>query len=399
MTRSRKTQAKTRAPAGKPSSVPGAKTSAEFRDEYDPGEEVKYLRGEITRLEGEREKYEKEQGGLLSLFRTLRETVETMEPPKVIYKPPTRKKVANPIVHVSHWCDWHEGAVQHSDEIEGFNEFTPELLRYRLRNCILDQLEWVELHRKNYQIDVSHDLFTGDLISGDIHEELRRTNEYPVPVQAIKAGDLVAEVVAMKAPHYKKVVVDFVTADNHSRLTHKPQSSEAGLNCWGYVTAHHAQARLANFSNVEFNIHPVIQKVVTVSRRRYLLTHGDRIRGWSGFPYYGIERKAGREAVRRMRKILADTDMVARKGGDYDPSLLLDKDRVGYHRMIMGHWHAPMAHPWFWIGGSASGTTAYDHQEGREAEPTQCAWFVHPFHGEFDRTNWHLRDDPVKATV
>ena len=398
MTDSKKSRARMSRPAGKPSSVPGAKTSAEFKGEYDPNEEVKFLRHKVHKLEDEREKYEREQGGLLSLFHDMREAIEELDPPKIIYKPPKRTASVSPIVHVSHWCDWHEGAVQHSDEIEGFAEFTPELLRYRLRNCVLDQLEWVELHRKNYRVDVSHDLFTGDLISGGIHPELLRTNEYPEPVQAIKAGELVAEVIAMKAPHYDRIIVDFVTADNHARLTRKPQSAEAGLNCWGYVTAFHAQARLSQFSNVEFNIHPVIQKVVEVMRRRYLLTHGDRVRGWAGFPYYGIERKAGREAIRRMRKVLRDTDKT-RKSLEGSGIVLVDPDRVAYHRMIMGHWHAPMAHPWFWIGGSASGTSAYDHQEGREADPIQCAWFVHPKHGEFDRTDWHLRDDPIKAAV
>ena len=400
MTSSRKSQARARTPAGKPSSVPGAKTTAEFKGEYDPDEEVRYLRDQIHGLESAREKYEKERGGLLSLFRDMREAIEALDPPQIIYTPPKRKMSSTPVVHVAHWCDWHAGANQESDEVEGFAEFTPELLRRRIKNCVFDQLEWLEVHRKNYTVDVSRDLFTGDLISGGIHPELLRTNEYPEPVQAIRAGELLAELIAMKSPHYKKVVVDYITADNHSRLTKKPQASEAGINCWGYVTACHAQARLERFPNVEFNIHPVIQKVVDVGGRNYLLTHGDRIRGWAGFPYYGIERKTGREAVKRMRKTLTTMREVAKmRDGNILPSDLDIQKLAGtlFDRIVMGHWHAPLAHPWYWIGGSASGTSAYDHSEGRESDPIQCAWFVHPSHGEFDRTDWNLRDDPVTA--
>jgi len=57
----------------------------------------------------------------------------------------------------------------------------------------------------------------------------------------------------------------------------------------------------------------------------------------------------------------------------------------------MGHFHAPLAHPWYWIGGSASGTDAYDHQNGRRAKPIQVAWIVHPKRGEFNRTEFELK--------
>ena len=57
----------------------------------------------------------------------------------------------------------------------------------------------------------------------------------------------------------------------------------------------------------------------------------------------------------------------------------------------MGHWHAPLEHPHYWIGGSVSGTDAYDHKNGRHADPQQVSWFVHPKWGEFDRTCWQLK--------
>ncbi len=339
-----------------------------FKGEYDPEVEIGFLRELLQEADRDREKDRKEYGGLKSLFRDLREQVEAIDPPKIDYKRPKLSKPASPIVHVSHWCDWHEGAVQDPDEIEGFNEFNPDILRARLKNCVRDQLEWVEVHRKNYVVDESRDLFTGDLISGGIHPELLWTNEYPPPVQAINAGELLAELIAMKAPHFDRVVVDFVTVDNHGRLTKKPQSNEAGLNCWGYVTGMYAKERLRDFPNVKFNLYPVIQQVVIVAGRRYLLTHGDRVRGWAGFPWYGLDRKVAKESIKRMRRGMAKFD-----------------------RVILGHWHTPLAHPWYWIGGSASGTTSYDHGEGRESEPIQSAWMVHPRHGEFDRTDWNLR--------
>ncbi len=354
----------------------------EFKQKFDPNEEVRYLRDEVRRMEIGRERYEKEHGGLKVLFMDLLGAVDAIDPPKIDYRKPKKTRVATPVVHVSHWTDWHYGAVQEPDEIEGFREFNPGILKAELRSCVREQLDWVELHRTNYTIDESRDLVTGDLISGGIHPELRWTNACPEPVQAIEAGELLAELIAMKAPHYKRVVVDFVTEDNHGRLTKKPQSIEAGLNCWGYVTGMYARERLRDFPNVEFNVYPQLQKVVKVGGRQYLLCHGHKVRGWAGFPYYGIERKVGREAVKRMRNVLKEAEFDVRKAIN-----------VLFHRVVMGHWHAPLTHPWYWIGGSASGTTAYDHGEGRESDPIQCSWLVHPRHGEFDRTDWLLRKE------
>lgn len=366
-------------------------TREEFEKQYAPDEEVRHLRQEVARLQSEREQYQTEQGGLRLLFRELGELVDALEPPRIDYRPPRGAKVSTPVTHVAHWTDWHMGAVQKPDEVEGFNEFSPEILRNRILNCVRDQQEWVELHRKNYVINVSHDLVTGDLISGGIHQELLVTNAYPEPKQAIEAGELLAKAIAMKAPHYERVVVDFLTVDNHSRLTKKPQASEAGVNTWNYVVGHHAKLRLRDFKNVDFRIHEKVEHVVDVGGRRYLICHGHTVKGWAGFPYYGIQRLVGREATKRMQRVVRET---ANR-----PSVDVAK-AIGrlFDRVVMGHWHAPLVSPWYMIGGAATGTTAYDHGEGRDSQPIQCSWLCHPKHGEFDKTDWLLRDDPQEES-
>jgi len=109
--------------------------------------------------------------------------------------------------------------------------------------------------------------------------------------------------------------------------------------------------------------------VIDVNGMSYLIMHGHQVRGWMGKPYYGFDRKVGREAIKRMRSKL--------------PGVLFD-------RLVMGHWHEP-ANTLDWIiGGSLSGTDAYDHKNGRYAPPLQPIWLVHPKHGEFDWTRIEL---------
>ena len=208
----------------------------------------------------------------------------------------------------------------------------------------------------------------GDSIGGDIHDELRVTNEFPAPVQSCRAGLLLSQQIAMLAPHFSKVRVEFVTEDNHARLTKKPQAKEAGQNTYNYVVGFIAQQAASLIPNVEFNLYPQYETVVDVRGRRYLISHGHAVRGWAGFPWYGVERKVGREALKRMNA----------------------PDIRKFNRVVGGHWHTPLATPWYWFSGSVSGTDAYDHKEGRHSPPSQAAWIVHPKYGEFDRTDFDL---------
>lgn len=348
-------------------------TAEEIKNYVDPPEEVRALRKQLQSARLRLNQYKREQGSLFSLVRDIGDSVVSLAPPKLVYPKPSKQKVKKPVALCVHNTDWHMGAQQDSDEIEGFNEFSPRLLSNRIISprygLVPHLLTWTELHRSAYVVDECRVLVTGDLVSGDIHEELRVTNAYPVPVQVVKAGELLASEISLLSPHFEKVIVDFVLADNHGRLTKRPQHKEAGFNSFNYPLAYIAKKMLLNHKNVVFNIYPKEQQVVSVKGRKYLICHGHQVRGWAGFPYYGLQRKVGKEAMKRMRKNL----------GKFD-------------RIVLGHYHAPLQHPHYWIGGSASGTDAYDHSEGREADPVQSAWFVHPKHGEFDRTDWLLRD-------
>lgn len=339
----------------------------------DPPPEVRALRGELEKLHAEIDELKAEQGTVHGIMRNIAESIAAIPAPKLSYEKPTKKRVRNPVSLVLHNCDWHMGAIQSEDEIEGFNEFSPDILRDRiLKKLVPALLRWTELHRSTYTVDECVIIVTMDLISGDIHDELRVTNAWPIPRQAVEAGNLFAQEVSLLSPHFEKVRVELITVDNHGRLTRRPQHKEGGYNTINYPLAVIAKELLRVHSNVTFNIYPKEQQIVEVKGRRYLLVHGHQVRGWAGFPYYGLQRKAGREALKRMRRGARHFD-----------------------RIILGHWHAPLQHPWYWIGGSASGTDAYDHSNGREAAPIQCAWFVHPKHGEFDRTDWALAQEKL----
>lgn len=338
----------------------------DLKREINPGEEVLDLRSRVKSLERRLAEYKADTGSLMSFFHDVYEEIEQIKPFKIEYRTPRKRAIVDsPISCVLHNTDWHMGAVQQPDEIEGFSEFSPEILEKRIGYLDDKVLRWVEVLRSGYIIPELVILSTGDMISGDIHEELKITNAFPSPVQVVRAAELFAKQVAFFAPHFETVRVEWISEDNHSRLTRKPQASEAGLNSLNYLVGYIARSRLEAHRNVTFNIYPMFQSTISVQTRRYLLTHGHMGGTWLGYPYYVAERKAGKEALKRMRH-----------------------NRGKFDKIIMGHWHSSMRHEVYWIGPSVQGTTTYDHQAGRDGGPAQAAWMVHPKYGEFNETNF-----------
>jgi len=332
-----------------------------------PPEEISSLRHKLAEAHKQLQQYRESHGDMQGFIRDLCDHVLVMSPPEIVYRKPTGNRVSSPIALVIHNTDWHMGSVQDPDEIEGFNQFSPAILRKRIVWLVDKVLEWTAVHRTNYDVDECRVLVTGDLINGEIHPELVSSNEFPSAVQCVEAGYLLADEISLLSPHFKRVVVDMVLVDNHGRLSKKPQHKQGGYNTYNYPLAEIAKQRLARHANVEFRYYPCEQQVVDVKGRKYLLCHGHQVRGWAGLPWYGLQRKVGLESTKRLMA-----------------------EHSKFHRIIMGHFHTPICHPYFWLGGSASGTDSFDHSEGRHSEPIQSTWFVHPKHAEFDRTEWEL---------
>lgn len=335
------------------------------------------LRRRIREQDRVLNEYRKEHGKLQIFFDRVLDAISAIEPVPLYYRKPEVVSVNSTCTAVMCISDTHMGAVQRPDEIEGFNEYNPEICERRCMTFVEKVVKWVELHRLAYRIDELHVLVTGDLISGDIHDELKITNAFPMPIQVVRAGELLARQIAYVAPHFSIVVVHFLVEDNHSRLTKKPQAKEAGQNSMNYLVGEIARIYLKNQENVDFRIYPVYEKVVNVCNRKYLIMHGHNIRGWMGIPWYSIERKIAKEATARMGLMMDE--------------YFAKRNEIGFHKLHFAHFHQPMDHPLYSANGSTQGTDAYDHKDGRHADPSQSSWLIHPSHGEFDRTNFNLK--------
>ena len=343
----------------------------QLKDNY--SEKSTELRAQITELRTTLQGYRREHGKLEVFFE---QVIEAIEPIRELPLISFESRGGTPVVPCLHLTDLHIGAVQDPNEIEGFNAYSPEISERRLTDLTTRWLKWTDYQRKAYTINDATIIITGDLISGDIHEELRNTNAYPSPVQVAEAARMVSSLIAQIAPYFHSVTVHFVSEDNHARLTKKPQAKEAGMNSLNYLVGKMIEAYVKDLSNVRMNIYPMLEKVVNVNDRLYLITHGHTVKGWMGVPWYGVERKVSKEAQSRLHLIMQEVERAR---------------EIGFHKYVFGHFHTPIDTTLYSCGASLQGADAYDHQAGRYANPGQSAWLVHPRNGEFNRINFNLK--------
>lgn len=235
---------------------------SQLKSEY--SEKSVELRRQNAELKTVLQSYRREHGKLEVFFEQVVEAIRPVTP-----LPPVKfdKGSATPVVPVLHLTDLHVGAVQEPNEIEGFNAYSPDISEARLQDLTTRWLKWADYQRKAYTINDATIIITGDLISGDIHQELLTTNAYPSPVQVAEAARMVSTLIASIAPYFHSVAVHFVSEDNHARLTKKPQAKEAGLNSLNYLVGKMIEAYVKDLSNVKMNIYPMLEKVINVNDR------------------------------------------------------------------------------------------------------------------------------------
>lgn len=340
-------------------------TEADILLENDPPREIAYLRARLAEVESELESMRIASGEVSEIVNAVRAAVATAKPRPLEYKP--SKKSGSPCWHVLHITDIHYGMIVKRDEVDGFGEYNPVIAEQRLSKLAEMIIKKTEIQRNGYNVPYLRIVGTADYVSGDIHHELSVTNAFPCPRQAVGCGYVIGTMLELFARHFETVVADFVTLDNHGRITKRQQCAEGGVNNWSYVVAEVAAQYVRELPNVTVNIHPKPSALIHIGPERYLAFHGHQIRGWAGKPYYGFDRRVAMEAVKRM-----------------------GVPESAFTKLLFGHFHHAFNGDYWMMGGSVSGTDAYDHSCGRHSRPHQTSWFVHPAHGEFDWTRWWL---------
>ena len=112
--------------------------------------------------------------------------------------------------------DTHIGESVNSDQMVDLNTYDFNIFNRRLYGWASQLLNLVSYRRNIAKVDDLIVPMLGDMISGDIHEELARSNISNCMEQMIRGANLIAQALMFLAPHFKNILVPCVAG--HSSM-------------------------------------------------------------------------------------------------------------------------------------------------------------------------------------
>ena len=130
-----------------------------------------------------------------------------------------------------------------NNEFEVYNE---DIFLRRLTNYTLQILDI----KKKEKINKCHLCFSGDAISGLIHETIVRNNQYGVVDQTKRFSEYASKFIEKLSNHFEEIIVHFVTG-NHSRNNENKDKTENKDRYENFILEF-IELRTANLKNIKF---------------------------------------------------------------------------------------------------------------------------------------------------
>jgi len=276
--------------------------------------------------------------------------------------------------------DTHIGDNVELEEMMGLNEYNIDIFNKRLYGWANQVITLAELRRNSAEVGELIVPMLGDMISGDIHEELARTNNDHCMGQMIRGANLISQALMLIAPHFDKVRVPCVVG-NHGRMTRKPPMKNKYMD-WDYMLYQWISVFCQDQKNIEFHIPKTFMTTINVCNRNILLAHGDFING--GGSGTSINR-----GVSNMRNVLS-----FRKGLKEELNHIQDNSLESipdnYDSALLGHFHRideiDIGTGAVHICGCMKGGDEFAMQRVQAInKPRQLVLYYHPKYGEIGK--------------
>jgi hypothetical protein len=252
--------------------------------------------------------------------------------------------------------DIHGDEVVSRAQVGGANEYNREIMQRSVRNTFKSAVVLLKDFMASPKYEGIVCPLGGDIVSGNIHEELVETNEAPIMQTMLVMEELLIEGLGILADEFGKVHVPCVTG-NHGRMHKKPRAKNRAFESFEWMIYQRVASYFRKDSRLTFDIPEGPDAYFQVYNKRICLSHGDQFRGGDGVGGILVPIKRGLS-----RKQFRDTAM----GQAFD-------------MLIIGHWHQLIQLSDLVVNGSIKGIDewSYSMNFGFE-QPQQALFVVHP---------------------
>lgn len=320
-------------------------------------DDVQALQGQVKRLTAELLNHtrQSDQAAIIKgVIGKMAREVEALQPPAWIIKPNT--KPSAPGVPTLFLSDLHWGEVVYPAQINNVNEYNVKIAHERMATLVDSAVHLLEIISPKLDYPGLVLPLGGDMISGNIHDELTATNELnSMPAVLDIYGVLVGVIEALLVP-FKRLFIPCVSG-NHGRDTRKIWSKDRHHTSFDWLLCRFLAKRFENDPRVTFFIPDGPDAYYKIYDHAYLLTHGDQFRGGDGM-------------IGCLGPILRGDHKKRSRNAQVD---------MEYDTMIMGHWHQYIHHGRVIVNGSLKGYDEYAYASSFGFEsPQQALWLTHP---------------------
>ncbi len=325
-------------------------------------DDPKILKESIRRLEIELKKAQRQSGDAAVIKAVIGEigaNVEELEIPSWLVTEAAAGTPSSPGVPLLFLSDLHWGEQVYPSQINNVNKYNLAIAHKRLNYTIETAIHLLKIldGKMNYPGIVCP--LGGDMISGNIHDELTATNELNTMPTVLDLYGQLAGAITRLADVFGAVFLPCVSG-NHGRDTRKIWGKDRHHTSFDWLLYRFLAKHFEGDKRVTFFIPDSSDALFRIYTKRFLLTHGDQFRGGDSIigPLGPLTR--GNQKKQSRNQAI---------GAEYDC-------------MLVGHWHQYIHLSRLIVNGSLKGYDEYAYQNnfGFE-EPQQALFVVHPRHG------------------
>jgi hypothetical protein len=182
--------------------------------------------------------------------------------------------------------DIHAGEVVRPDEIGGVNEYDPDICRRRIRRLIEATLTILPRWAADCQLSGVVVALNGDLVSGVIHDELRRTNGLTLLEQVYLVADEMSAAIEKLADSFGAVLVTG-TPGNHGRETEKMHAKRVSALSFDILAVEMIRRHFSGDDRVSFLIATGADLEFPIFGWNVFQSHGDALGTGGGKGFAG----------------------------------------------------------------------------------------------------------------
>lgn len=288
--------------------------------------------------------------------------------PPVWIKPkrlPKSKAIATAL-----FSDCHYDEVVRPETINWVNGYDRAIALKRTQNYFDNVIRLARDYTTGAEIEGLVLGMLGDIVSGNIHEELRRTNAGDIIDTCVFWSEQIAAGIYQLLEYFPKIF-SYGVVGNHGRLDKKPSSKNKVTDNFDYLIYRMLEKEFKNVPEIEIVVSTGAAYRYTVYGTKFHVRHGDSFKGGTGIAGALSPLLLGHHRLSKSE---------AAKGTPFDI-------------LMLGHWHQRINLAGLVVNNCLKGYDEYSEDKGfMFAPPDQSFFLVDPVYGKTQENPIRVQD-------